>query len=32
MKYTFRATVPLTAFYECEIEIDANSEKEAKKN
>ena len=30
MKYKFRATVPLTAFYECELEIEANSENEAK--
>lgn len=30
MKYKFRATVPLTAFYECELEIEANSENEAR--
>lgn len=30
MKYKFRATVPLTAFYECELEIEANSELEAR--
>lgn len=30
MKYKFRATIPLTAFYECELEIEANSENEAR--